>query len=164
MPSPALTTAHALIAAFNAMDIPRIISLRAPSCTHQILPRSIRQPQESNAAYEARLRFILPAFHNFSLAVQDTLEDVAARKVCMWLYARADSRAGEYCNEYVWMMDFDEGGRLLAVREYVDTAMQRDFFPRLRESLRGEGKEREGGEGEEREGRPVEGKQEEEEK
>ena len=64
------------------------------------------------------------------------MEDVQARKICLWLVARADTAAGEYVNEYMWLMDFDESGeKITSMKEYVDAIMQRDFFPKLRESI-----------------------------
>ena len=128
-------TAESLVEAFNNMDVDKIVSFRSPECTNQILPRSIKQPLQANADYEKRLRFLNPIFRNFSLTVQDILEDVQARRICMWLYAQADTAAGEYLNEYVWILHFDETGeKILSQKEYVDTAMQKEFYPKLREA------------------------------
>ena len=39
---------------------------------------------------------------------------------------------GEYRNEYVWKMGFEEGGaRVDEWVEYVDVGMVRDFYPKL---------------------------------
>ncbi|MCJ1384421.1 hypothetical protein MMC17_007537 [Xylographa soralifera] len=125
-------TAESLVEAFNNMDIDKIISLRSPDCMNQILPRSIKLPIQANAPYEKRLRFLHPIFENFSLTVEDILEDIEARRICMWLYAMADTAAGEYLNEYVWILQFDESGKqIINQKEYVDTAMQKEFYPKL---------------------------------
>ena len=59
----------------------------------------------------------------------------------MWLSAKADTAAGEYVNEYVWLLDFDESGeRIVRTKEYSDNVMARDFFPKLKEAM---GRERE---------------------
>ena len=90
-------------------------------------------------------------FRNFTLTAHEVLEDVGARKVVMELDARADTAAGEYVNEYMWVLAFEEGGqRVVEVKEFVDTVMQRDFWPRLKECMqraREEGAEGEGGGG-----------------
>jgi len=118
-----------------------IISLRSPECTNQILPRSIKQPLQGNAAYEKRLRFLHPIFENFSLKVEDLLEDIEARRICMWLYAKADTAAGEYLNEYVWILRFDESGKkIISQKEYVDTLMQKEFYPKLQAASRTQAK------------------------
>lgn len=50
----------------------------------------------------------------------------------MWLSARADTAVGEYVNEYMWTMDFDESGRKLTqIREFVDTVVNKEFWPKL---------------------------------
>ena len=55
----------------------------------------------------------------------------------MWLKARADTLVGEYVNEYVWTLDFDETGeRIQRVHEFMDSAVQRDFWPKLESALR----------------------------
>ncbi|MCJ1402007.1 hypothetical protein MMC11_005226 [Xylographa trunciseda] len=123
------------------MNIDMIISLRSPECTNQILPRSIKLPLQGNAEYEKRLRFLHPIFENFSLTIQDILEDSEARRICMWLYAKADTAAGEYLNEYVWILQFDESGkRIISQKEYVDTAMQKEFYPKLQAASRTQAK------------------------
>ncbi|MCJ1288687.1 hypothetical protein MMC34_000216 [Xylographa carneopallida] len=125
-------TAESLVDAFNRMDIDKIISLRSPDCTNQILPRSIKLPVQDNGPYEKRLRFLHPIFKNFSLTVEDMLEDIEARRICMWLYAKADTAAGQYLNEYVWILQFDESGKqIISQKEYVDTLMQKEFYPKL---------------------------------
>ena len=54
----------------------------------------------------------------------------------MWLSARADTVAGEYVNEYVWLLDFDEEGRILGSKEFSDSVMEREFYPKLREAMK----------------------------
>ena len=54
----------------------------------------------------------------------------------MWLSARADTAAGEYVNEYVWLLDFDDKGeKITRSKEFSDALMARDFFPKLKEAM-----------------------------
>lgn len=86
--------------------------------------------------YEKSLRSLATVFQNFHLDVHEVLEDADARKVVMWLSARADTAAGEYVNEYMWVLAFDEGGeKVVEVKEFVDAVVHRDFWPRLQESM-----------------------------
>jgi ketosteroid isomerase-like protein len=97
----------------------------------------MKLPPQDNATYEKSLSSLATVFQNFRLDVHDVIEDVDARKVVMWLSARADTAAGEYVNEYMWVLDFDEKGeKIVGVKEFVDTVMQRDFWPKLQESMR----------------------------
>ena len=44
--------------------------------------------------------------------------------------------AGEYVNEYMWLLDFNENGeKITCSKEYSDTIMARDFFPKLRAAM-----------------------------
>ncbi|SLM35095.1 hypothetical protein LPUS_04143 [Lasallia pustulata] len=129
-------TANALITAFNNMDIPSIMALRAPESTQQVVPLRFNFPCQDNPAYERRMNFIARAFDNFHLEVKEVIEDVTARKIVMWLSANGDTKLGEYRNEYMWTMEFDEsGGKIVKMKEFVDTAMIKEFYPQLRESI-----------------------------
>jgi hypothetical protein len=135
--TPQRQTADKLIAAFNRMDISAIMSLRTPTCIRHLLPRSMKLAPQDNVAYEKNLRSLEPVFQNFNLDVHEVVEDVEARKVVMWLSARADTAAGEYVNEYMWMLEFDESGeKVVEAKEFVDSVMQREFWPKLQESMR----------------------------
>lgn len=126
-----------LLAAFNAMDVDAIIATRHPDCIQHIVPLSLNKSPEDNSAYRRRLDYVLPAFANFTLVVLDVVEDRDSHRITTWLKARGDTIAGEYRNEYIWLMTFDEAGeKLVECKEFVDTVVNRDFFPELQESLR----------------------------
>jgi hypothetical protein len=130
--SPQRQTAEAVVAAFNVMDIEKIMSFRDLSCLRHIVPVSLGLKPQDNARFLGELQKLRPIFQNFSLTINDVVEDREARRICMWLSARADTAAGEYVNEYTWTMDFDESGRKLTqVREFVDTVVNKEFWPKL---------------------------------
>lgn len=129
-------TAKILLQAFNTMNIPLIISLRSSICVREILPSTLNFTPQSNDKYESSLSSLIPIFSNFSLTCHEFVEDLPARKIVMYLRARADTKAGEYRNEYVWFLRFDEEGLIDEMKEYVDTVMYRDFWPKLKEAMR----------------------------
>lgn len=130
-------TADALVDAFNSMSIPDIVALRKPGCQRTILPYSLHYPPQSNETYRSQLQTIIPAFRNFSLTVYEIIEDVRQKKITMHLKARADTAAGEYLNEYMWILTFDGEGMIEDQKEYVDVGVNRDFFPKLQRALMG---------------------------
>lgn len=80
---------------------------------------------------------MLKILQNFKLTCYEFVEDVAARKIVMWLRARADTIVGEYVSEYMWTLEFDEAGKKIVwQKEYVDSAVMRDFWPKVRESVK----------------------------
>jgi len=138
--SPQRATALAIVAAFNRMDVEAVCSYHSPTCLRHILPSTLGFQPQDTAAYLASLRRLAQVFQNFSLTVTDILEDKEARRVSMWLKARADTLAGEYVNEYVWTLDFDETGmEVTATKEFVDTVMVRDFWPSLQAAMAAQG-------------------------
>ncbi|KAL9025576.1 MAG: hypothetical protein Q9196_005627 [Gyalolechia fulgens] len=94
------------------------------------------QPPQDTSTYCKSLTSLHAIFQNFSLVIDELIEDTANHRICMWLSARADTAAGEYVNEYVWLLDFDESGRkILRTKEFSDSVMARDFFPKLKEAM-----------------------------
>lgn len=144
--SPQRQTADRLITAFNSMDIDTIVSLRTETATRHIIPSTLGHAPQNNSQYKAHLDRLKPIFSNFNLSVQDTLEDREAGRICMWLTARADTLAGEYVNEYMWTLEFDGSGEKVAKStEFVDTVMNRDFWPRLQAAMKKQREEQQGG-------------------
>lgn len=128
-------TAEALVGAFNEMDVEAIMSYRDENCTRIFLPASMGLSPQDNAKYRSSLQNLRAIFLDFSLTINDLLEDKEKRRICMWLSARANTVAGEYVNEYMWLYDFNEDGKILVAKEFSDSVMERDFFPKLRAAM-----------------------------
>lgn len=136
-PSAQRQTALAVVAAFNSMDVDGIISHRSPGCMRHILPSSLNIAPTNNTEYATQLLKLTAVFMNFNLTVHDIVEDREAHRIVMWLKARADTMVGEYVNEYMWTLDFDETGeKIIRMHEFVDTVMNRDFWPKLSAALK----------------------------
>jgi hypothetical protein len=132
MPSKQRQTADAIAAAFSSMDIPTLMLHRAPTCTRNFLPASLGYPSQTNEQYEAQLTTMATIFTSFKVTVNDVIEDLEAKKIVMFVSARGDTPIGEYRNEYVWKMEFDEKGEKVGKwTEFVDVGMVRDFYPKL---------------------------------
>lgn len=129
-------TAEAVVAAFNNMDVDSIIAHRSPDCLRHFIPKSLGFSPQNNATYGDSLHQLSGIFHNFSCTVNDLLEDKQANRICLYLSARGDTVAGEYVNEYMWLLDFDESGeKITCSKEYSDTVLARDFFPKLKAAM-----------------------------
>jgi hypothetical protein len=132
MPSKQRQTADAIAAAFSSMDIPTLMLHRAPTCTRNFLPASLGYPPQTNEQYEAQLTTMATIFTSFNVTVSDVIEDLEAKKIVMFVSARGDTPIGEYRNEYVWKMEFEEKGEKVGKwTEFVDVGMVRDFYPKL---------------------------------
>ena len=130
-------TAEAIVNAFNSLDVDAIVSYRSPDCLRYFLPASMGNKPQDNATYARSLHQLRAIFKNFSLEVNDMLEDREAHRMCLWLSARADTAAGEYVNEYCWLLDFDETGtKIKKTKEYSDTLMAKEFFPKLQAAMK----------------------------
>lgn len=135
-PSKQRQTALAVIEAFNEMDVDKIVSHRSPDCSRVFLPRSMGLQPQDNATYHSSLLKLRAIFHNFSLTINDLLEDKEKKRICMWLSAKADTVAGEYVNEYMWLYDFDDNGKIIGAKEFSDSVMECEFYPKLRDAMK----------------------------
>ena len=130
-------TAEAVVEAFNRMDIDAIMSYRSTDCMRYILPSTLGHVPTDNEQYRSHLEKLKPIFSNFALTINDVIEDRDSGRICMYLRARADTLAGEYINEYMWTLDFDEADtKITKVNEFVDTVMNRDFWPKLSQAMK----------------------------
>jgi hypothetical protein len=146
MPSQERNTANAIVTAFNSMDIDTIISLRTPGCQRLFLPSSLKYAPQSNETYRTSLEAMKSVFNSFKMTVNDIIEGVSdtkvdprsggqngKKKIVMFVTATGDTTVGEYRNEYVWRMAFEEGGdRVCEWSEFVDVGVSRDFMPKLK--------------------------------
>ena len=134
--SPQRKTAEAVVAAFNSMDVDSIIAHRSPDCLRHFIPKSMGFPPQNNTTYGRSLHQLSGIFHNFSCIIDDLVEDRQTKRICLHLSARGDTMAGEYVNEYMWLLDFDESGeKITCSKEYSDTILARDFFPKLEAAM-----------------------------
>jgi hypothetical protein len=135
-------TANTLVTAFNSMDIDTISALRTPNCQRVFLPSSLGYAPQSNYTYHASLMAMKSIFTSFHITVNDVIEETSdsewseegrKKKIVMYVTARGDTAVGEYKNEYVWKMAFEDGGkRICEWSEFVDVGVSRDFMPKLK--------------------------------
>jgi len=126
-----------VVEAFSRMDIDAISSYRSTHCVRHILPSTLGYPPTNNEQYRAHLEKLKPIFSNSSLIVNDVVDDTEHRRICMYLRARADTLAGEYDNDYMWTLDFNETGtKITKVQGFVDTVMNRDLWPKLSAAMK----------------------------
>ncbi|KAI1854279.1 hypothetical protein JX265_000687 [Neoarthrinium moseri] len=124
------------IQAYNEWNIDAIMAYRDESCTQEVLPKSLKRPPMDNATYRAAFGSTMPLFKNFTVMIDDVFEDKAGNKVAMWVRSTAETAAGPYRNEYVMMFDFTEdGSKVVRVREFVDSAISKDFFNKLNDKV-----------------------------
>jgi hypothetical protein len=60
-------TTQAVLDAYNAWDLEKILAFRAPNCQQQVLPASMGRPSMSNDEYRERLKQLLPLFRKFTV-------------------------------------------------------------------------------------------------
>lgn len=121
-----------IVAAFNHnIDTQTIASYRGPGFMREVLPASLRQAPQDAHAFQRVLNMYRAVFRHYRLEVGEVVDDPVARKVCLWLTARADTAGGEYVCDMVWSLTFDEKGKKVVVwKEFLDAGAKTvEFLP-----------------------------------
>lgn len=130
-----LSTAQEAIQGYNTWTLESILSFRAPTCLHYVLPSSLHRPPLNNEQYAALFHPIMPAFEGFHLTVHDSIVDEAARKVLKHASSSASTALGPYNNEYMLILHMTEDGRKVEkFYEFVDSAYSADYMRRLKDA------------------------------
>ena len=130
-----LATASSVVAGYNAWSIPAILAPRSSTCTHEILPHSLRIPSMNNDEYTTYFAPSLPMFRNFTVKVHESIVDEEARKVVMLASSTAETDIGPYNNEYVLVVEMGRDGRQVEkVIEWVDSGYSVKYLGRLRQA------------------------------
>ncbi|KAI0415359.1 hypothetical protein F5X98DRAFT_217082 [Xylaria grammica] len=135
-PSRRRQTALAVVDSYNKWSMEAIMGLRTEDCIQQILPKSLGRPAMDNAAYEAWFGSVMPHFKNFTVTVDDIIEDPGENKVAIWAHSSASTEVGPYNGEYVLILYMNEGAdKITKLLEFVDSSHSVTFFPKLLEHL-----------------------------
>lgn len=125
-------TALAMVDALNRLDTRAVWNMRDRSCWREIYPKSMGMPAQDNDAAQRALNFILNTFKTFYISVHEIIEDVPARKVCLWVICTGTTVSGPWTNEYVWSMEFNEAGtHVVRWKEFVDGISTKSLFPEI---------------------------------
>jgi hypothetical protein len=130
-PSTRHQVALSVIQGYNESNIDSLMSYRAPNCIHQVLPASLAPPPMNNDAFRAYVSRIMPLFRNFTVTTKDLIEDPVANKVAIWASSTADTDAGPYANEYMFVLHFNSDCKVEKILEFVDSAFSKEFFGKL---------------------------------
>ncbi|KAF1916292.1 hypothetical protein BDU57DRAFT_574111 [Ampelomyces quisqualis] len=128
-------TTQAVLDAYNAWDLEKILAFRAPNCQQQVLPASMGRPSMSNDEYRQRLKQLLPWFRKFTITVHAAVHDAEAHTCIMHATSTAETDIGPYGNEYALVLNFtNDGNKVTKILEFVDSAYSIKFFARLAEA------------------------------
>ncbi|KAF2762824.1 hypothetical protein EJ05DRAFT_16639 [Pseudovirgaria hyperparasitica] len=120
------------VAGWNTWTVPAIISLRTPTCTHTVLPRSIGTRPMDNAQYGRYLTRLKSVFADFTLELESFVIDPSARSFMLYGRGIAHTPIGTYRNEYACRVRASpDGSAVEEVVEFVDSKVTEEFFGRL---------------------------------
>ena len=128
-------TSIAWLAHYNTFNSPTYswATGRTINATHTILPASNGFPPGlNNTAMQQNLRTTLPGLHNYSaIRVGDmpTIIDTEKKRIVMHLHGTGTSDIGPYENEYVFVLETTEDGKLIERSfEFTDSFLLRRYW------------------------------------
>jgi ketosteroid isomerase-like protein len=88
----------------------------------------------TNLEYVAHITPILPLFHKFHMKIHEVIEDIVANKIVISATGSAETLAGPYRNDYIFVLSFNKrGDKVTKVVEFVDSKAALDFTAKIRE-------------------------------
>jgi hypothetical protein len=86
-----------------------------------------------NGTSSAYFFSIILYFRNFTVKINNIIEEAKVNKVAVWAESTADTDIGPYKNEYMLVFYLDERGeKVERILEFVDSANSVEFSPTLR--------------------------------
>jgi hypothetical protein len=137
--SPRLAAATAFLDAFSTLNVDSVMSLKAPNCTHHIVPSSLGAPKFDNVAYTAFLQHVVRVMKTCAFTVKEMMEDAGPKKVVVWCSSNVSfhrEEVGAYEGEYVFMLDFDGEDKVVRVVEFVDSKASGVFMGQVAEATK----------------------------
>ncbi|KAF8891849.1 hypothetical protein BD779DRAFT_1513480 [Infundibulicybe gibba] len=153
-PSPALQVLLTYIDALNRWDGDAIMGVFHPNLVHQILPRSLGRQTLNYKEYSEYLQgFMMPLMKSFTATLHEVVEAADGQSLTVHTSSVGESFSGTpYANEYMLMMHVapvmdgsSETLKIVAMKEFVDSAFSMTYFANERAKWAAEQKKPHGG-------------------
>ncbi|KAK8161982.1 hypothetical protein IWX90DRAFT_416978 [Phyllosticta citrichinensis] len=125
-------TALAVIDAIKRFDTRTVLELLERNAPREIYPRILGAKTQDDEGIRNVLNMFRNIFRSLDLTVYEIVEDLPARKICIWLHVDGQTVAGKYTNDYVWSLHFNETGtKVVRWMEFTDSLSTKRQFPEL---------------------------------
>ncbi|KAK3056519.1 hypothetical protein LTR09_002312 [Extremus antarcticus] len=137
--SPLLATAISLIDGYNSWSMDAIMAPRAPNCTQKVYPLRLDRPAMGNDEYRQYFVGVMDQFKDYHLEILEATEDTKQHRVVFHLQGTAKTAIGDYANEFfVSTQMTEDDGRIVEIKEFVDSGYSMEFFAKLRAYMAGQ--------------------------
>ncbi|KEF56062.1 uncharacterized protein A1O9_07643 [Exophiala aquamarina CBS 119918] len=130
-----LETAIALVEAFETWTIDALLAKRSTKSTQHFLPESLGRSAQDIDGFRRHIEFLMPLVPDgfkVNARYKEPMVDEAARKVAVFAKCSANTVAGPYHNEYIFIIHLNEDGTLAdKVEEFLDSSLVRELESRL---------------------------------
>ncbi|GIZ48143.1 hypothetical protein CKM354_001121600 [Cercospora kikuchii] len=110
------------------------LALRAPECSHIILPSSVGWEPQTNASFASNVAKIASLITEATMTLEDYVGVPEERRAVARSSVKALTPVGPYKNEYVWFLTFDEAGeKIVKVVEFVASLAAKELLGKLEE-------------------------------
>ncbi|KAI1385517.1 uncharacterized protein F4822DRAFT_346057 [Hypoxylon trugodes] len=130
-----LKATDVFLEAFNEFTPESVVRHRSPSCLHRECPATLKTPPQTNTDWVNFVNLMRPIVRTFHIGLvegEEPLIDDVSRKVAMHLKSRAETTAGLYENEYIWIFTVSEDGSCIDdILEFADSLYTSEWIPKL---------------------------------
>ncbi|KAI0382422.1 hypothetical protein F5Y04DRAFT_252636 [Hypomontagnella monticulosa] len=133
-----LQTTKLFLDAFNEFTPEGVVRHCSPTCTHRLLPATLKTPTQTNAEYSNLIASIREIMPDFKIGLVDGVEpavDEVSRKVTLHLKSHSKTPVGVYQNEYVWVLTISQDGKSVDdILEFADSLYTSEMIPKLQKA------------------------------
>ncbi|KAI2619260.1 hypothetical protein GGR54DRAFT_136297 [Hypoxylon sp. NC1633] len=130
-----LETTKQFLDGYTDMTGESVTRIRSPTCTHRLLPATLKSAPTRNAEYGALVDLLRPVMPGFRMQLVDGTQpmiDEVARKVVLHATSRSETTVGLYENEYVWILTLSEDAKSVDdVVEFADSLYTSEWMQKL---------------------------------
>ncbi|OQO06758.1 hypothetical protein B0A48_08546 [Cryoendolithus antarcticus] len=135
MPSP-LENQKTLVATMikleQSWDLNAVFALHTLYFTHTLLPASIGGPPRNNAEARKHCEDLKPTWKDYKITKKSEVHDAEARTAALHTLTVAETTAGHFEVEAMWLLHFNEDGtKLKGLEQLVDSTAVAELFAML---------------------------------
>nr|OQO32215.1 hypothetical protein B0A51_00463 [Rachicladosporium sp. CCFEE 5018] len=116
----------------QSWDLNAVSALHTPDFTHTLLPASIGGPPRNNAEARKHCEDLKPIWKDYKITNKSEVYDAEARTAALHTLTVAETTAGHFEMEAMWILHFNEDGtKLKGLEQLVDSTAVAELFAKL---------------------------------
>ncbi|OQO09962.1 hypothetical protein B0A48_04317 [Cryoendolithus antarcticus] len=116
----------------QSWDLDAVFALHTPDFTHTLLPAAIGGPPRNNAEARKHCEALKPIWKEYKITKRSEVHDAEEHRAALHTLTVAETTAGHFEMEAMWMLHFNEDGtKLKGLEQLVDSRAVGELFEKI---------------------------------